>query len=142
MARLSKEENAKRKALLEKKAKLKPDIATWVPNENQLLIEDDNKIFIVKFDIIFGNEKLKQYNRFIVDKTSYVNNLDIITKYVNYFMNKYDDENDLAVAYLKLKVEMDKYRSFNEENVKELIDFLYEVMFHERMVGKIIKLFE
>lgn len=142
MARLSKEQAAKKKALLEKKAKIKPDIATWKPRPDQILIEEDKKIFLVHFDKIFGKEKLKQYNRFIVDKTSYTNQLDIITKYVNYFMNKYDPENDLALAYLKIKVEMDKYRVFTEENPEELIDLIYSLVFHDRMVAKITQLVE
>lgn len=140
MARLTKEQIAARNAIAEKKKKLKPDIALWKPGPGQNLIEDDNKIFLVHFEKIFGSPKAKQFDRFIVDKTSYTNQLDIITEYVNYFMNKYDPENDLAMAYYKIKVEMDKYRAFNEENMEEFIDLIYNLLFHPRMCDKIRKL--
>lgn len=140
MARLTQEQIAFRKKEQEKKAKLKPDIAIWKPKKDQHLIEDDNKIFLVHFEKIFNSPKAKQFDRFIVDKTSYTNQLGIITEYVNYFMNKYDPENDLAMAYYKLKVEMDKYRMFNEENMDEFIDLIYNLLFHERMCEKIRKM--
>lgn len=142
MARLSAEESARRKKEQEEKAKKKPDISLWKPKKNQVFIERDDKIFLIHFDQIFNSENLAQYNRFIVDKTSYTNQLDIITFYANYFVNKYDTENDLAMAYLKLKVELDKYKQFNEDNMQELIDLIYSLMFHERMVDKINRLVE
>lgn len=142
MARLTKEQKEKRREELAKKAKLKPDISKWKPTPEQILIEEDNKIFIVHFEKFFKDPKAAQFNRFIVDKTSYTNQLETIVKYVNYFMNKYDAENDLAIGYYKLKVEMDKYHMFTEENLDEFIDLLYSLLFHDRMVQKITQLVE
>lgn len=144
MARLTAEQKEARRLEQEKKAKRKPDIAIWKPSKKkgEMLIEQDEKIFVVHFDEIFNSPNLKQYNQFIIDKTSYSNQLDIITKYANYFANKYDPENDLAMAYLKLKVELDKYKSFDAENMQELIDLIYELMFHDRMVQKISQMVE
>lgn len=142
MARLTKEQKAKKDALLRKKARIKPDIATWKPTEDQILIEQDKKIFLVHFDKIFKKEKYKQYARFMIDKTSYTNHLQIITDYANYFMNKYDDDNELAMSYLKIKMEMDKYRYYTKDNMNELIDVIYDLIFSDSMVGKIAKLVE
>lgn len=142
MPRLTKEQIKRRNKELAKKAKLKPDIATWKPKPDQVLIENDNKIFLVHFEKILDLPKAEQFDKFVVNKTSYINQLGIITEYVNYFMNKYDPENDLAMAYYKIKVEMDKYKMFNEKNMGEFIEFLYQLLFHERMRSKIDKLVE
>lgn len=142
MARLTAEQKEARRIEEEKKAKRKPDIALWKPKASEMWIEKDEKIFLVHFDKIFDSKKLGQYNQFIIDKTSYSNQLDIITKYANYFVNKYDPENDLALAYLKLKMELDKNKSFKEDNMEEFIATIYDLMFHERMVAKIDRLVE
>lgn len=142
MPRLTKEQIKRRNKELAKKAKLKPDIATWKPKPDQVLIENDNKIFLVHFEKILDLPKAEQFDKFVVNKTSYINQLGIITEYVNYFMNKYDPENDLAMAYYKIKVEMDKYKMFNEKNMGEFIELLYQLLFHERMRSKIDKLVE
>lgn len=142
MARLTAEEKERRRLEQEEKAKRKPDIALWKPKSNQIWIEQDEKIYLVHFDKIFNSPNLAQYNQFIIDKVSYSNQLGVITKYANYFVNKYDDENELAMAYLKLKVELDKYKSFDKDNMQELIDLVYQLMFHESMVDKISRLVE
>lgn len=142
MARLTAEQKEARRIEQEAKAKRKPDIALWKPKKDEMWIEQDEKIFVVHFDRIFESKKLGQYNQFIIDKTSYSNQLDIITKYANYFVNRYDEENDLALAYLKLKMELDKNKAFNTDNMDEFIDTIYDLMFHERMVAKIDKLVE
>lgn len=112
-------------------------INTWKPKKNQIFVEKDGKLFICHFDKIFGYPQLKVYNKFMINKGSYENQLDIITKYTNFFMNLYDIDNELALAYLKLKFSLDKEKKFTEENMNSFIDFIYEILFTETMVEKI-----
>ena len=103
-------------------------IDNWTPKPNQRIVEPDNKIFLCHFDKVFQQPKLDRYNKFYIQKLSYINNLDLITKYINYFINCYDSDNELISAYLKIKFETDEKRSFDENNMEAYISFLYVII--------------
>ena len=124
------------------RSKLKSKINTWKPKKNEIMVEQDGKIFVCHFDKIFDKPNLKPLCNFIINKSSYINQLPIITRYINFFMNCYDDENDLATAYLKIKYAIDKEKKFNAENKDALIDLIYEILFTPRMCEKITKMVE
>lgn len=118
-------------------------IHTWKPKDYQVIVERDGKLFICHFDRIFGHkDKLSVYDRFLIGKESYINQLDIITSYTNFFINNYDYENELVTAYLKIKFALDKNKMFGPENMMGYISFLYETMFTETMVEKIVTMVE
>ena len=118
-------------------------INTWKPkDDSQIFVEQDNKLFICHFDRIFDSPNLEAYNRFIIAKTSYENQLDKIISYTNFFINNYDSDKELVTAYLKLKFVIDKVKTFDKNSVKGFIDLVYEVMFTPSMVKKIRKLVE
>ena len=121
----------------------KSKITTWKPKESQIFVERDGKIFICNFDKIFGHkEKFQKYNKFMIKKDSYINQLDTITKYINFFMNNYDPDMELASAYLDIKFSLDKNREWTEDNMDAYIDFLYERLFTPRIVENIRLLVE
>lgn len=86
-------------------------IAKWKPKESEIYVSSDNKIFVVEFDKIFGKPKYGVYNRFIIRKESYENQLDVMCKYINYFINFYDTHEELVNAYLKIKFALDSKTS-------------------------------
>lgn len=106
------------------------------------MVEQDGNIFICHFDSIFNQPNLKPLTKFIIKKSSYINQLPVITRYTNFFMNCYDPENDLAMAYLKIKYALDKERVFNETNTQALIDMIYEILFTPRLCEKITRMVE
>lgn len=121
----------------------KAKINTWKPKDYQKIVEKDGKLFVCHFDRLFGHkDKLSVYNRFLIGKESYINQLDVITNYANFFINNYDFENELVTAYLKIKFALDKQKIFNASNMNSYIDFIYEVMFTDSMVQKIIFMVE
>lgn len=124
------------------RSKLTSKINTWKPKKSEILVTYDGNLFIVNFDKIFNQPNLKPLSNFILKKSSYINQLNIISRYTNFFMNCYDPENDLAMAYLKIKYALDKEKKFNENNTDALIDFIYEIMFTDRMRDKIIQMVE
>jgi hypothetical protein len=128
--------------MAEEKQRKTSKINTWKPKKNQVFVEPDGKLFVCHFDKIFGYSNLRVYNKFIINKGSYENQLGIITKYTNFFMNLYDTDNELATAYLKLKFSLDKEKRFTEENMNAFIDFIYEVIFTPTMVDKIVRMVE
>ena len=117
-------------------------INTWKPKKNQVFVEPDGKLFICHFDKIFGYPNLKVYNKFYINKASYENQLNIITKYTNFFMNNYDTDNELATAYLKLQYSVVKEKKFDKDNMNSFIDFIYEIMFTPTMIDKINRMVE
>jgi hypothetical protein len=125
------------------KSKRVSKINTWKPKDYQVIVEKDGKLFVCHFDRLFGHSnKLSTYNRFLIGKESYINQLDIITSYINFFINNYDCDNELVTGYLKCKFAIDKNHQFGEEEMNSYIDFLYEVLFTETMVSKIVQLVE
>lgn len=123
--------------------KRKSKINTWKPKEYQKIVEKDGKLFICHFDRLFGHkEKLSVYEKFVIGKESYINQLDIITQYTNFFINNYDFDDELVSAYLKVKFALDRDHLFDENNMRSYISFLYEIMFTDTMVEKIIRLVE
>lgn len=134
------EKGIKRMANVDNKKRKTSKINTWKPKNNQIFVEPDGKIFICHFDKIFQQPKLEKYNKFYIQKISYVNHLDIITKYINFFINCYDEDNELVNAYLKVKFETDSKRTFTEENMDAYISFLYEIIFTDTVIEKINQL--
>lgn len=116
-------------------------ITKYKPPKNAL-IERDGKLFIVHFERAFGYPKLKELKSFFIKKGSYENQLDIITRYANFFITYYDKENELLTAYLKLKNALDKLKMFNKENMDAMIDFIYDIMFTDSMCEKICRMVE
>lgn len=91
--------------------KEKPPIDRWKPTKKQTLVEASGKILAIYFDKIFGRpgqdqtylEKLRSMNEFFINRSACVGIIDTIAKYINYFMVKYDPEDELALGYLNLK---------------------------------------
>ncbi len=123
-------------------------IDSWTPKKHQIFAERNGKLFMFYFEKIFDSPNLKVLDTFTIIKKAYVNDkkgrgdppLTYICNYINYFINFYDEDNELALAYLKLKYSLDKQKKFNEENMDAFIDFIYEVLFTPTMVEKIVKL--
>lgn len=115
----------------------------WKPKTNDLIVTSDGKLFIMKFEKLFTpEEKVSVYDKFYIKKGSYENQLDMICRYINFFMCNYDEDNELAAAYLKLKFALDWDKRFTEENPEQLIDLIYEIMFTDNIVQKICRMVE
>ena len=124
-----------------KKAKpLKGKIVLWNPKPEDQLAQFDGKIFYIRFEKVFHPDSIGIYDKFFIKKTSYENQLDTITRYINFFMTFYDQEHEMASNYLKIKFAIDKKKMFTEENPEQLIDLIYEVFFTDSIIEKIKKL--
>ena len=122
----------------------KSKITSWKPkSQDDILVNSDGKIFIIYFEKVIKPEAVaSSYDRFYIKKGSYEKQLDVITKYINFFMKFYDPENEMLMAYFKIKYAIDKQKMFTEENPEQLIDLIYELLFTPSIVQKINKLVE
>lgn len=112
----------------------------WMPNKSDSIVKYDGKLVIVPFDKIFNNSTIGVLNAFNILKESYVTKLNIVTHYINYFIKFYDEDNELLLAYLKLKAMADdKERKLT---LPIFIQFVYNVLLSESMRNKIIDLVE
>lgn len=120
----------------------KSKIVTWKPKPEDNITVSDGKIFRVKFEELLGPDKVEKYDNFYIKKSSYEKQLDIITRYVNFFMKFYDQEHEMAMNYLKIKYALDKEKRFGPDDYNQLIDLIYEVFFTPSIVQKICQLVE
>ena len=126
-----------------KKKKNSDGINGWKPTkESQMIVAQDGKLFVCNFDKVFGYPNLEVYNRFIINRQAYKNQLPVIINYINYFINFYDTDHELVLGYLKVKYALDKNKEYNQDNMKAYIAFLYEVILTPTIVDKIIRLTE
>lgn len=117
-------------------------ITSWQPSQEDIVVTTDGKIFIMLFDKLLGMEKMAQYNKFYIKKSAYEKQLEVISRYMNFFMKFYDPEHEMASAFLKIKFALDREKRFNEENQQELIDLIYEVLFTDSIIEKICRMVE
>lgn len=121
----------------------KSKITTWKPKPEDCIVRSDGKVFIINFDKIFTPEDVVvSYNRFMIKKASYEKQLDVIVRYINFFMKFYDTDNEMALNYLKIKYAIDNEKLFTEDNPDQLIDLIYEIFFSDSIIEKINQLVE
>ena len=114
------------------------EITTWTAKKK--LFEKDGDLFIARFERVFDKEGIEQYDQFKINKKSYANIMDTITDYLNYFVDKFDDDNELISAYYALKNIIDKQKDFNGDNMKAFIVLMYEILFTPEICKKIADL--
>lgn len=115
-------------------------IDEWVPTKKDTKITYDGKLVVVPFNKIFKRQNNDALNNFIIKKESYVKKLEHITHYINYFIKYYDKENELILAYLKLKFLVD-----NKDNnipLGTFIKMVYNILLTDTMIEKINQLVE
>lgn len=112
----------------------------WKPSPEDNKITYDGKLIVIPFDKLFNRQNNDVLNNFIIKKESYVRKLEDICKYINYFIKFYDDDNELLLAYLKLKFLIDNKR--NDIPIETYVKFVYNILLSDSMCKKIIKMVE
>lgn len=119
----------------------KPPIALWKPKEKDIYVKNDGKVFICYFDKVIDAPGAGPLSRFYINKTSYEKQLDQISRYINYFINMYDNENELLLSYLHIKYMIDKDDTFRipeeateterDEYIDGFIKYVHEELFSD-----------
>lgn len=124
------------------RSKITAEINTWKPKKSkEVIVESEDQMFKVYFEKFF-DQKMKKFDIFYVRKSSFEPHLALSAKYINYFINKYDPENELVMGYLKLKYALDEVKLYDGSNVHALIDLIYEIIFTDTMCQKIRNMVE
>ena len=107
----------------------------WIPKRTDNIVYNDGKLVIIPFDKIFNRQDADALNNFIIKKESYVKRLPELIKYINYFIKFYDNDNELIIAYLKLKSLVDNKSS--KTPIGAFIKYIYNILLSDTMVNKI-----
>ena len=104
-----------------------PNINDW-KNDNTVIEGLDNQV-VIHFENVFKDEAWAPFDTFYMTKRAYVNQLDFIVKYIDYFMRFYDTDQELILGYLKMKYEIDVNHKYSIDNIDALVKDLYDIIF-------------
>lgn len=107
----------------------------WNYDMEQSIVQFNGKIMVVRFDSVFNVSD--ELNNFFIIKDIYVKKLDLITKYINYFITFYDTDNEFITAYFKLKFLIDNKERVRKIGEKGFIKAIYELLMTDTIVEKI-----
>lgn len=107
----------------------------WAYDRDNAIVQYDGKLLIVRFDKVLGFSD--NLNTFYVLKDIYVKKLDLICQYINYFIEYYDNDNELIMAYAKLKFLIDNKEKVKKIKEKGFIKAIYDILFTKTMIEKI-----
>lgn len=110
----------------------------WNYNTEDAIVQFNGKIMVVKFDNVFNISD--ELNNFFIIKDIYVKKLDLITKYINYFITYYDPDNEFVTAYYKLKFLIDNKERVKKMGEKGFIKAIYDLLLTPSMITKIKKM--
>ena len=113
---------------------------------NNFPVTVDGRLIKIDFSKVFGN-KLEELNipdieRFLIKKSSYQANLELVARYINYFIEFYDEDNELLMSYLKLKYIIDNKNKVHKVGVKLMKSYIYNILITPSVVEKIKKMTE
>lgn len=113
-------------------------VVRYKPKGNALIFEPDGELLKVHFEKKFGDDKYEKYDIFNIKKTSCRTALDEIARYLNYFANLYDRDDEYLMGLFKIKYEIDDTRSISREEGLDLLkDYIYMYIFTPSMQQKI-----
>ena len=116
-------------------------VDTWIGDEKDQVVTYAGKSVVIPFDKLIDQLHSDALNVFFVSyKDSYVKKFDQITKYINYFIKYYDDDNELIMNYLHCKYMIDS-RKTNPSRTT-MIKFIYKYFVTKTMYEKVKRFVE
>ena len=112
----------------------------WKPKKEDFIIQKDGKLIFIPFDKIFDRPSLEILNNFLISKDSYVNGLDDIIRYLNYFIKFYDKDNELILSYLRIRFLLSEPK--NSFSIKSFNKLIEETLLTESIRNKIKQMVE
>lgn len=121
----------------------------WQPKPEEIMIDYEGRICKIHFEKVFNVDNPEKCNQFIIVKDAFKNKLELICLYLNYFIAKYDYENEFMTAYLNMQYavnvnddEKPNEIHFGKDDVDTFIQYIYEVLFTPTIVDKVCAMVE
>lgn len=115
-------------------------IGDWVPTKEQNIVKYDGKLVIIPFDEYF-NQSGDQLNTFLIKRDVYTKELPNICKNINYFIEFYDEDDELLLAYLRMKFLIDARKKVFKKS-DDFIRTLYETVMTDTIIEEIRQMVE
>lgn len=114
-------------------------LSDWKNNDYPVTV--DGRLIKIDFSSVFG-DRIEELNipdieRFLIKKNSYEANLELVARYINYFIEFYDEDNELLLSYLKLKYLVDNKNKEHKLGVKLMKSYIYNILITPSVVEKI-----
>ena len=121
----------------------------WQPKPEEIMIDYEGRICKIHFEKVFNVDNPEKCNQFIIVKDAFKNKLELICLYLNYFIAKYDYENEFMTAYLNMQYAVNVNDDakpneihFGKDDVDTFIQYIYEVLFTPTIVDKVCAMVE
>jgi hypothetical protein len=113
----------------------------WQIPEEDKIVTYSGKCMIMPFNKIIDRVKTDYLNVFYVSyKESYVKQFDRISRYINYFIKFYDDDNELMLNYFYIKFMIDSKKT--NPSRKSMIKLIYKYFITDTMYEKVKRFVE
>ena len=86
------------------------------------------------------NEIIRQLSYAEISKKSFINNINLTVRYINYFIEYFDDDDELMNAYYQMMFQIN-YRKVTM-NVEDFIEALFATIATDSLVKKVIRMVE
>ena len=86
------------------------------------------------------NQIIRTFSYAEITKKSFINNMNISIRYINYFITYFDDDDELMAAYLEFMMQL-HYNKLNM-SVESFINTIYALIATPSMVQKVIRMVE
>ena len=104
--------------------KKKLNINKWDENNSNSYITYDLKIFTFDFARLTGQIESNKLSNFVIKRQSYYTKLDIITRYIDFFIQNYDTDNELPYVYLTMKYHIDVNKEYERNDISSFVQLL------------------
>ena len=119
--------------------KKKLNINKWDENNSNSYITYDLKIFTFDFARLTGQIESNKLSNFVIKRQSYYTKLDIITRYIDFFIQNYDTDNELPYVYLTMKYHIDVNKEYERNDIPSFVQLLMSTMFDNTNIAENIK---
>ena len=115
-------------------------VEEWVPSAKETVVKYDGKVMVIPFDNYF-NQSGDTLNIFVIKREAYTNELPVLCKYINYFIEYYDENDELLMGYLRMKFLIDTKKKVFKRH-KQFISMMYDTIMTPTIVSQINKMVE
>lgn len=118
-----------------------PKIDEMLPSDIEEYLKIINKKYIkIDFERVLDRKLPSELTEIVIGKKAFLNNLDKLIKYINYFIEYYDDDDELMAAYFGLMFSISN-KDVNFD-VEQLVIYLKNYFSSDSMIDKIGRMVE
>lgn len=122
----------------------------WEPKPEEVMVDYEGRICRIHFEKVFHVDDPDACNQFVIVKDAFKNKLELICLYLNYFIAKYDYENEFMLAYINMQYAVnvndddDKPNElhFGKDDIDAFIQYIYDILFTPTIVEKVCAMVE